>query len=482
MVEGNYIGTDITGFVALPNSNDGVLIDGAPNNLIGGTSAGSRNILSGNTGRGIEIAQGPATGNRIQGNYIGLAHDGDTVLGNGGDGVFITNAPGNTIGGGGGARNVISGNAAAGIQVLDVTSSGNSIVGNYIGTNFNATAARGNTTFGVFINGAPNNRIGGTSVADRNIISGNNSGVFVNGVNSTGNDVLGNFIGTNAFATGPLGNTFDGVRLGGLASNNEVGGPGAEHANVIAYNGGDGVVLDATGGAGNQIERSAIFANGGLGIDLFPDGVTANDAGDGDSGPNNLQNYPVLTDADSTSSGTTIVGTLNSAANTAYTLYFFSDVSCDPSGNGEGRSFLGSLALNTDGSGNATINVTLPSVVADQHVVSATATDASGNTSEFSLCRQVSGIPQPPLRQADVNCDGNVNSVDALLLLRFGVALGVVQNEPCPDIGTVLSQVFGDVDCTGAINSVDSLKVLRFASALPVTQDEPCVDINQEFP
>jgi len=119
-------------------------------------------------------------------------------------------------------------------------------------------------------------------------------------------------------------------------------------------------------------------------------------------------------------------------------------------------------------------------------VVNATATDSAGNTSEFSQCRTATGVAQPALKQGDVNCDNSVNAVDALLVLRFGAGLGVNQNEPCPDIGTVLTLagVFGDVDCTGVANSVDALKILRHGAGLSVQQNEPppCPDINQSLP
>jgi titin len=423
----------------------------------------------------------------VRGNYIGLDSNGSAGLGNGGDGVFLSDAPGNTIGGtAGGAKNVISDNGSMGVEVLGIASSGNLVQGNFIGTDLTGGLDLGNAQHGVFVNGAPDNTIGGTTTGARNVVSGNGTGVFIQNGGATGNDVVGNFIGTNAIGTGDVGNTFDGVRLGGDASNNVVGGPNFADANIIAYNGGDGVDLDATAGTGNRIQRSTIFSNDGLGIDLFPDGVTPNDPGDGDTGPNNLQNYPVLTSANSTLSGTTIVGTLNSTVNTTFSIYFFSDVSCDPSTHGEGRTFIGSAIVVTDGTGNIGFNVTVPGIAANGQVVNATATDPAGNTSEFSQCRTATGVAQPSLKQGDVNCDNLVNSVDALLVLRFGAGLSVNQTQPCPVIGTVLTLagVFGDVDCTGAVSSVDALKVLRFVAALPVAQTEPppCTDLGQVLP
>jgi hypothetical protein len=373
-----------------------------------------------------------------------------------------------------------------GVEILGIASSGNLVQGNFVGTDLTGGVDLGNAQHGVFVNGAPDNTIGGTSTSARNVISGNGTGVFIQSGGATNNDVIGNFIGTNATATAAVGNTFDGVRLGGDASNNVIGGPNPADANVIAYNGGDGVDLDATAGSGNRIQRSTIFANGGLGIDLFPDGVTPNDAGDADTGPNNLQNYPDLTSSNSTLSGTTIVGSLNSTPSTQFSIYFFSDVSCDPSGFGEGRTFIGSTNVTTNGAGTVPINVIVPGIAASGHFVNATATDPAGNTSEFSECQAATGVAQPSLKQGDVNCDNSVNAIDALLVLRFGAGLTVNQTEPCPDIGTVLTLagVFGDVDCTGVVNSVDALKLLRHGAGLSVAQNEPppCTDVNLALP
>ncbi len=482
VIQQNLIGTDGTGANDVGNSGQGVFINGSPNNLIGGTSTSSRNVISGNGTEGVLINQQTATNVQVQGNYIGVNAAGTGVVANSGDGLRIASSPGNLIGGtASGARNVISGNGAVGIDVLDPFSTGNLIQGNFIGTDFTGTLDRGNALEGVYINGGTNTTVGGNNASMRNVISGNLHGVGINDAGAQNNLVTGNFIGTNAFGTGPVLNTFAGVRIAGNASNNTIGGGGGS-GNVIAYNGGDGVFLDQTAGTGNRVDLNQIFLNGGLGIDIFPDGVNANDAGDPDTGPNNLQNYPVITDADSSGSGTTITASLNSVASTAFTIQFYSDPSCDPQGNGEGQIFIGSIGVNTNGSGNVNFNPSFATVVAGGHFVTAIATDPGGNTSEFSACFQVAGPPAPTLKQGDVDCDGLVNAVDALKTLRYSVALSVVQTEPCPDIGTVLSQVFGDSDCTGFINSVDALKILRFAASLAYTQTEPCTDIGQNLP
>jgi hypothetical protein len=486
LVQGNLIGTDAAGTAALSNLGIGVLIVGAPNNTVGGSGNSARNVISGNGIHGVELDGVGATGNVVKGNYIGLNVDGDAGLNNGGDGVLISDAAGNAVGAAG-AGNVISSNGSMGVELLGIASSGNLVQANFIGTDLTGATDLGNAQHGVFINGAPDNTIGGTSTGIRNVISGNGTGVFIQNSGASGNSIIGNFIGTNATGVADVGNTFDGVRLGGDASDNVVGGPTPADANVIAYNGGDGVDLDPTAGVGNRIQRSTIFANGGLGIDLFPDGVTANDAGDGDVGPNDLQNNPDLTSANSTLSGTTIVGSLNSTPSTSFSIYFFSDTGCDPSGSGEGRTFIGSTNVTTDGSGNVGFNVLVSGVALAGEVVNATATDPGGSTSEFSECQVATGVSQQPgVKQGDVNCDNSVNSIDSLLILRHVAGLSVNQNQPCPGIGTVLTLagVFGDVDCTGVVNSIDALKVLRAAAGLSVQQNEPppCTDIGQPLP
>ena len=269
-----------------------------------------------------------------------------------------------------------------------VSGSGNAIEGNFIGTNAAGTVALGNTLDGVFVAGGSNNTIGGTTSAARNLISGNRNGVMINGA-ATGNQVRGNFIGTNLFGTSGLGNSLNGVLISG-SSGNAVGAVGSASANTIAFNGAAGVAVDS--GTGNSILSNSIFLNGGLGIDLGPAGVTPNDAGDGDSGANNLQNFPVITSATLVGTSTAIAGTLNSTSNTIFRLEFFSSQVSNPSGFGEGQNFIGAASVTTDGSGNANFDQTFPVTVFPGQIVTANATNPTGNTSEFSRSIQLGGI------------------------------------------------------------------------------------------
>ena len=272
----------------------------------------------------------------------------------------------------------------------------NSVEGNFIGTNVTGNAAFSNLR-GLWL-GSANNKAGGTTSDASNLISGNttNAGVFIIGDAATGNLVQGNYIGTDAAGNDDLGNdtgvflTFgvSGDTIG--ATGNTIGGTVDGAGNTIAFNGFAGVVVFS--GTGNAILGNSISANtgaSGLGIELIDPfhGVTPNDARDEDTGANNLQNFPVVTSA--IGGSTRIEGTLNSTPNTQFRLELFSNSACDPSGFGEGETFLGFTDVTTDGSGNASFTVTLSTSVAAGQSITATATDPDGNTSEFSQCAPV---------------------------------------------------------------------------------------------
>src|SRR6185369_14527909 len=234
-----------------------------------------------------------------------------------------------------------------------------------------------------------NNIIGGSTAAARNVISGNSTGIlfvaFFGG--PMGNTIQGNFIGVNAAGTGPLPNTQQGIGITD-AVNNIIGGTQNGAGNTIAFNGLAGITI--TTGTGNSMRGNSIFSNNGLGIDLGADGVTTNDTNDSDSGPNQRQNFPLITSVLSTSNSTTIQGSLKSIPSTTFQIDFFSNLAVDPSGNGEGAQFFHTTSVNTDANGDATISVTVPVGLAAGRVITATATDPNGNTSEFSAADSTS--------------------------------------------------------------------------------------------
>jgi titin len=161
-----------------------------------------------------------------------------------------------------------------------------------------------------------------------------------------------------------------------------VPGPGGDvTANVIGPNSSAGILLE---GGQLKISANSIAGNGGLGIDLAPLGVNVNDPGDGDTGPNGGQNYPVLSSARTIGGATTVTGAFNSRPNQSYVIELFASPSADPSGHGEGATFIGQLTVVTDAAGNASLSAAIPTAVPIGQVITATATDGQGNTSEFS--------------------------------------------------------------------------------------------------
>ena len=436
IVQGNRIGTNAAGTAIIPNGLNGVLIASAvTNNLIGGPNAGEGNLISGNGDSGIAINGLNTNNNRVEGNFIGTNAAGTGALGNTDYGVLLTNRTrSNTIGGGDpGEGNLISGNGGAGVLVENVDTDSNVIEGNRIGTNVSGVAALPNLGHGVQIRSGPDANV----VAD-NLIAGNGgSGVFIGDLAGQQNEVVGNRIGVNTDGSAALPNMQNGIEIlsstqteisenliagnlgsGIVASNatgiviqsNSIGSatigngqhgiwiqsgsgtliggedtpPDPTFANTIAFNGGDGVYVQ--GGSGHEIFNNLIYTNAGLGIDLGPNEVTPNDNGDGDSGANGLQNFPVITQVVATVDDIRIEGTLNSRANIAYQLDFYNNDACDASGNGEGQRYLGADLVSTNAANSAAFNVTFPQVVASGTFITVTAIDPSGNTSEFSAC------------------------------------------------------------------------------------------------
>ncbi|WP_146404097.1 GEVED domain-containing protein [Planctomycetes bacterium CA13] len=181
LVQGNLIGTDINGTETLGNLRSGVMVSNAHDNTIGGTTVEASNVISGNDQCGVYLSGADATGNLVQGNYIGTDPNGTADIGNLRSGVLINAAASNTVGGTDvGAGNVISGNDQHGVYLLGTDATANLVQGNLIGTDSNGTAALGNLRSGVFVNNAPDNTIGGATPAASNVISGNDQyGVYL---------------------------------------------------------------------------------------------------------------------------------------------------------------------------------------------------------------------------------------------------------------------------------------------------------------
>ncbi len=411
MVLGNFIGTDASGLNAVPNGKSGVFIgNSSAGNFIGGLSAPARNVISGNTEYGIFLAD--TRSNSISGNYIGLDAGGLTALGNVLAGViFSSRAQNNLLGRiGAGAGNVISGNAEYGVIMAGASS--NTIAGNYIGPDSTGQGAPANSNpyggIGIW-GGAANNLIGGTVPGARNLISGNQSyGIFLEDPGTSGNLIQANLIGTDATGTNALGNWFAGVALWNGATSNAIGGPDVNAGNTIAFNQWAGVDIYDAATTNNSIRGNSIFNNGGLGIDLVVDGesfpgITTNDLGDADTGPNDLQNFPVIISAVA-GGGTIVQASLNSLPDRDFFVDFYASPDADYGGYGEGKFYLGGVTVTTDGSGNVEFAFTnLFFDVAGQYIT-ATATDAqSGDTSEFSQAFLAVSAPAAPFFAAPLS-------------------------------------------------------------------------------
>ena len=448
VVIGNFVGMTADGRSRLPNEDSGVEINGVSlRNRVGGSTPSERNVVSGNDGIGVQIlgsmrpdgtCETPEY-NLVQGNYLGVNVDGRRPgsYGNTGEGVQMsTCARNNQIGGSDpGAGNVISGNRADGVELDSSGGPGgtkavcdNIIQGNYIGTDPSGMVPVPNVDDGIGLdNGVCNTLVGGPTPAVRNTISGNfNDGIDISRPGSNGNLIQGNFIGLAVDGQGRLGNGQNGVHIRFKAKNNQVVG------NVLSANLQSGVRLtgnltdfneirdnrigtDVTGSSrgngaygiwvfdgpkqnrltGNDIQANSldgvavervpeslnvtsrnrignnrIRGNGGLGIDLLPgDGVNRNDGLTSTAVGNMGFDFPAILEASSAA----VRGTAPRYA----TIEVFEATPGSGEQNGEGAVPLGTTTADATGAW------CLPGLNATG-AVSATATDADGNTSEFA--------------------------------------------------------------------------------------------------
>ena len=441
----------------------------APGNGI--TAGNGVSIIGGSGMTGVTITGGHYNSSHDHGLYL---HGGGTtsqisvsgllVDGNGGSGITLSSTggsmPSTTVTG-----VTANGNGGHGIEVNSSAGLGGSITG---------STAVNNTLFGIHARGGLG--IGGFSITG-NTVDANDSGIYVEtggkaqGVNITGNEA------TNS--TDDHGIFFDALTAGG---NNHIS------ANTLTGNGGDGISLldEATA----VISRNVTHLNGELGIDLSAagdplDGVTPNDVGDGDNGPNGLLNFPEWT----------VQQGYKEAAGTAcancLVEVFYSD--SDPSGHGEGKEFAQDTMA--DGSGHFSIDL-CPLNPPPGTLLTATATDADGNTSEFSEnyetlelvgCPTSTPSPSPTPthsptpspttpaalhKQGDLNCDGKIDGLDALIAMLAKLGLALPAGGTCGPIGSG-SPKFGDVNCSGAVDEVDALAILAFKAQATLMPKPP---------
>lgn len=363
------------GFAGKPivEINGGLLVGGGLDGLsvTGGSSTIRGFVVNRFSGSGIELDT--QGGNTVAGNYLGTNVTGMYSAANSGEGVFIDASPSNVVGGTAPSdRNVISGNFWRGILIEDPGSFGNAVEGNFIGTDFTGTAPIPNQ-IGVYLYDAPGNTIGGTAAGAGNVVSGNTQfGIYVVFAGSTGNKIQGNTIGLDAPRAAGVPNGFAGIELlDGDA--NTVGGvePGA--GNVIALNDSIGVSIGGTTTTDIAILSNSIYGHPGLGIDLARDGVTANDSADIDTGHNDLMNFPVMTSAVWGAGTVTVDYELDLPAGN-YRIEFFSNpTGANPSGYGEGAAFVDSDDIVHTGSGIESFSYAFAASVGD--TLSATVTE-----------------------------------------------------------------------------------------------------------
>jgi predicted outer membrane repeat protein len=553
VVQGNYIGINAAGTAAITDaanaghvSGFGVWIIGSPataaNNTIGGTTAAARNVISGWNEQVLfqdgSLAGNLVTGNIVEGNYIGTNAAGNAGLVGPGQtlptGVeLISNGgstpQGNIIGGTApGSGNLISGlydgnpqdtNGPQGAAIA-ISGTGNRVQGNLIGTDWTGTQS------------IPNGSVGGVAVGltgINNVISGNtiafSSGNSV-AINFTGSgfQILGNSIYQNTGGgivygggLGPQGGTGNQINGNSIYQNSGpgvtvLGGLGATTGNQIDGNsiyGNAGPGVSIGGGApyttGFSIEGNSTYGNSGLGIDLNVDGVTLNTPGGPHAGPNNLQNFPVLTSASTSANGTTVSGTLNSVASTSFRIEFFASAAPDPSGYGQGQTYLGFVNVTTDASGNASFTASgLAAVPAGQGFITATATNlTTGDTSEFAQ-----DLPMAHITNATVlSTTSNSTTVDLTLTasdttpgdlsagftyrITWGDGSAVQTVSPTPyngaasvshaylGAGTFVAQVTVQDREGGTSPAATALVVARTASGDAVTLNDPALSSGQ---
>ena len=414
-------GLQVVGNTVRFNGSDGIVSYNELATTIGGTGPGSANVVADNAGTGISIygyADDNQTDNTIQGNFVGVLGALDTSIdhANQNFGIIVEESTNALI-----DTNVVVYRTSE-FGIFDVDSSGTNITGNVVtggGTFGVAPAEYFEGSVGILVLYTPN--AGGTVA--RNTVEDGFIGISLQEVD--GVTVTGNLVADNAST---------GVAVYG--GDNSFGGSYSGDSNTIRDNGGDGVQVEdfeyydsSVGGVvvpsydgsiqGNLISRNLIYGNGGLGINLGEGGTPLSN-GSGPGGANNQQDYPVLTAVTVTPTDMAFAGTLTGVPSQSYTVEFFSNPVVDPSGNGQGQTYLGTAIVNTDAAGNATFSLTINGVLAPGYSITATATDQDNNTSEFSLnvpalemtTTTLDGTPYPSTYGQEVDYTATVAAAD----------------------------------------------------------------------
>ncbi len=431
---GNYIGVDFTGNLPLPNAT-GICVDGGSNH-----NPFINNVLSGNLAYGMFIVTTGTNYNELKGNKIGTNAAGTVPVPNQIGFIFGGGAKYNTLGGTNESdKNIISGNLFSGIEMADIGTSFNNIIGNYIGTDISGTIAIPNL-HGIGIATHPsNNNIEG------NLISGNNQMGIIIYENSDSNKIYSNKIGVKADGTSPLPNHRAGIVISNSSSHNIIGAP--EKGNIIAHNDSAGIVISGNGSLYNTISANLIHSNTFMDIDLEPFGVNPNDPGDSDNGPNEGMNYPVIQSATYNPSTNEIFITGTIDCNTyngpeGVRIELFQSDGSNIFGHGGSIKYLGyTIVNNNSGTWNL---VSTGASTGDK--ITATATDIKGNTSEFAAnmgmitgiapniaAEDISVFPNPVSDELNISISLNKESrVNLELQSIVGEQITTLINNPLP--------------------------------------------------
>jgi hypothetical protein len=463
-VENNLIGIDAAGTTVLGNGQDGVLVSGqASTNFIGYAASGDNNVISGNKTWGVYISDSGTNYNTVANDFIGTNLAGTSAVPNTNNGVdLVYGAQYNTVGGTtAAARNLISGNLHEGVLIGFAGTTNNVVEGNFIGTDLTGQKllASQQQLDGVYVGlGAGSNTIGGQNpvgafnTAAWNVISGNSvNGILVTDSGTTGPSISGNFIGTDVTGTGALPNGGNGITIAAGTSGTTVGAEtsGIGNLNVISGNLGDGISITSSSGnnisfdyigvdlnnqkslpnkgngvsihaaSGNRVNLDVIRNNGGYGIltdtgasnnAWYYDSIYNNVAG-GIAQPTNAtpQPAPVLTAATVTSGQTTITGSVTGSPfhNTTLTIQFYASPAATAPSAIQGLTYIGSVTVTTNASGNALFTSTLPKAVAPGQIITATADWNVSSTSNFSNAAMVVGIASASFASTDTTTQGS---------------------------------------------------------------------------
>jgi hypothetical protein len=377
VIQGNFIGCALDGTTKLPNGNNGLMISNSAANVVGGTNALTRNVVVDAQNDGIHIEGTGAFGNQVLGNIIGLNYTGLIQEGVSGNGIVVSNAAWNVVGGTNtGAGNIISSHGGTGVVIRGSSASFNLVQGDFIGTDITGTNAASCNGNGITIFNAPSNTIGGLTFSAANVIADNNqNGIAISGPTANYNTVQGNFIGTDQTGTLNLENNQDGV-ITTTAINNLVGGltPGA--GNTIAFNNAGGVVVSRGQCA---ILGNSLFSNAGN-----PGDIRLLNSGNLNAVP------PALTGVTNDTTVTQISGVLTNYPGNTYRIEFYASPNVS-----DAKTFLGATDVVASTTGVAVFNLTLITGNITNQYVTATATDPGGNTSQLSVSQAVTfnGVP-----------------------------------------------------------------------------------------